>query len=44
MCIRDSGMPVPDCRISELGNRAGVIGAARAARLAYADALARQEP
>lgn len=38
--IMPDGMPVPDCRISRLGNRAGVIGAARAARLAYADALA----
>ncbi|QDL94941.1 ROK family protein (plasmid) [Paroceanicella profunda] len=29
----------PDCRISALGNRAGVIGAIRAARLALASAL-----
>lgn len=41
--LMPDGMPIPDCRISELGNRAGVIGAARAARLAYADALSRQE-
>ena len=33
-------MPVPDCRISRLGNRAGAIGAVRAARLAYANRLA----
>lgn len=37
--IMPDGMPVPDCRASHLGNRAGVIGAIRAARLAYADAL-----
>jgi len=30
----------PECRISALGNRAGVVGAARAARGALADALA----
>ena len=33
------GHPMPDCRISQLGNRAGVFGAVRAARLAYADSL-----
>lgn len=33
------GMPVPDCRTSLLGNRAGVIGAVRAARLSFADGL-----
>ena len=37
--IMPDGMPVPDCRISSLGNRAGAIGAIRAARLAYADVL-----
>ena len=35
------GMPVPDCRISQLGNRAGVIGAIRAARLMFADSLSK---
>lgn len=40
--LMPDGMPIPDCRISELGNRAGVIGAARAARLAYADTLSRE--
>jgi glucokinase len=33
------GMPVPECHISILGNRAGVLGAIRTARLAYADRL-----
>jgi predicted NBD/HSP70 family sugar kinase len=35
--LMPDGMPVPDCRMSELGNQAGVLGAVRAARLAYAD-------
>jgi predicted NBD/HSP70 family sugar kinase len=30
----------PDCHVSALGNRAGVLGAARAARLALAESLA----
>lgn len=38
--IMPDGMPIPDCRISQLSNRAGVLGAVRAARLAYADQLA----
>lgn len=38
--IMPDGMPMPQCRISQLGNRAGVLGAVRAARLAYADQLA----
>lgn len=33
------GMPAPECHVSILGNRAGVLGAIRAARLAYADWL-----
>ncbi|RVV97563.1 ROK family protein [Mesobaculum littorinae] len=36
LCMPDS----PDCRISTLGNRAGVVGAARAARLRLAGTLA----
>ncbi|WP_168161437.1 ROK family protein [Oceanicola sp. S124] len=35
------GAPAPELRISLLGNRAGAIGAVRAARLALADALER---
>lgn len=35
-------LPVPDLRISLLGNRAGAIGAVRAARLALADAVERE--
>lgn len=35
------GAPVPELRISLLGNRAGAIGAVRAARLALAEALER---
>ncbi|WP_322895370.1 MULTISPECIES: ROK family protein [unclassified Yoonia] len=42
--IMPNGMPVPDCRVSQLGNRAGVIGAVRAARLTYADVLAGAYP
>ncbi|SEN71366.1 Sugar kinase of the NBD/HSP70 family, may contain an N-terminal HTH domain [Loktanella fryxellensis] len=38
--IMPDGMPVPDCRTSQLGNRAGALGAARVARLAYADQIA----
>ena len=38
--LMPDGMPIPDCRVSVLGNRAGVLGAIRAARLAYADLLA----
>jgi|GEM_PF-222457 len=38
--LMPEGMPVPVCRISGLGNRAGVLGAVRAGRLAYADDLA----
>ncbi|MCZ0962553.1 ROK family protein [Paracoccus benzoatiresistens] len=37
--IMPMDMPVPDCRHSILGNRAGVLGGIRAARLRYADSL-----
>lgn len=37
--IMPMGMPVPDCRSSLLGNRAGVLGGVRAARLCYAESL-----
>lgn len=36
------GMPIPDCRSSLLGNRAGVLGGVRAARLCYAESLGDQ--